>query len=464
MSPRLPRLAWALVAALALPIVAQAQDLSTVWQAALQHDHQLAAARAGHGASRTLRDQADALWRPQLGLNLGLGAGASDTAMRGARFSAPAMGPAPIEGARFSTSVREGLATRAALEARQPLIDPQRDAQKRQLQRGADMGDLGWRAARAELMLATAQRYFALALAEEERRLMQGLQEAMRRSRDEAHDRYQLGAAPITDTHEADAALAEVQARLAAAELALQTRRDQLAGSTGLAQASARLPLRGLAIEGSLTHWLQLADADNPQLQLAIQATRLATDRLDERAAAGKPTLDLVAQASHQRLAGHGAYGSARNRGVEGMVGIQLQIPLSTGGMVRAQTHEAAERVNQARAELDLVREQLRQQVRAAWQGLQAGDTRISALEQRLTASQERLAATRLGLEVGDRTTLDLLNAENELATAELALVQARSDQVLTQLRLAALGDRLDESWLARVDTVLAPPTSSKDD
>ena len=57
----------------------------------------------------------------------------------------------------------------------------------------------------------------------------------------------------------------------------------------------------------------------------------------------------------------------------------------------------------------------------------------------------------------GDRTLLDVLNAENAQADAELALAQARCDQVLTRLRLAALADRLDEALLAQVNALLAP-------
>ncbi|HMN20633.1 MAG TPA: TolC family protein [Ottowia sp.] len=219
----------------------------------------------------------------------------------------------------------------------------------------------------------------------------------------------------------------------------------------------ARLPRQAPDPADGLPGWLVAADADNPRLRLLTQAVGVAEQKLRQQDAAGKPTLDLVAQASHQRIGGHGDFGSARNRAVDGLVGVQLNIPLYTGGMLTAQAREAAERVGQARAELDLAREEVRQQVRAAWQGLQVGATRITALEDSLTANRARLDATRLGLEVGDRTTLDVLNAENDLAAAELALAQARVDQVLNRLRLALLADRLDEALLAQVNAGLVP-------
>lgn len=446
-------LAVALLALLAAP--ARAQDLLTVWRAAAGHDHRLAVARAEHGASQALRDQADALWRPSVSLNLGVGAGLQESAMRGARFSAPGMGT--IDEARFATSVEGGLATRVALMAQQPLVDAARDAQRAQLQGAADMGDTAWRAARAELMLRTAESYFALAVADERVRVVTRQRESVGRSRTEAHDRYQLGGAAITDTHEADAALAGVRAQHAAAELAAGVQRDRLAGSTGLVQPRARLPGEALAGAEDLPGWLAAADAHNPRLRLLAQAVGVAEQKLRQQGAAGKPTLELVAQAAHQRIGGRGDFGSARNRAVDGMVGVQLNIPLYTGGMLAAREREAAERLGQARAELDLAREEVRQQVRATWQGLQVGATRIGALEESLRAHRARLEATRLGLEVGDRTTLDLLNAENDLAGAELALAQARVDQVLDRLRLALLADRLDEALLARVNASLIP-------
>lgn len=446
-------LAAALLALLAVP--ARAQDLLTVWRAAAEHDHKLAVARAEHGASQALREQADALWRPNVSLSVGAGAGWQDNAMRGARFSAPGMGT--VDEARFATSVEGGLATRVAVVAQQPLINGARDAQRAQLQGAADMGDTAWRAAQGELMLRTAERYFALAVADERVRVVARQLESVDRSRAEAHDRYALGDAAITDTHEADAAQAGVRAQLAAAELAAGVERDRLAGSTGLAQPSARLPLQPASDAQGLEGWLVAADADNPRLRLLTQAVGVAEQKLRQQGAAGKPTLDLVAQAAHQRIGGHGDFGSARNRAVDGQIGLQLNIPLYSGGMLTAQEREAAARVGQARAELELAREEVRQQVRAAWQGLQVGATRIAALEQGLQANRARLDATRLGLEVGDRTTLDVLNAENDLAQSELALAQARVDQVLTRLRLALLADRLDEALLGQVSASLAP-------
>ena len=287
---RLTRLALA-SALLAGSTGAWSQDLLTVWRAAAGHDQRLAVARAEHGASQTLREQADALWRPQVGLNVGLGLGAQETAMRGARFSAPGMGQ--IDEARFATSVTGGLSTRVAVMAQQPLINAAREAQQAQMRLGADMGDTAWRGAQADLALRTTERYFALAVAQERVRVVERQLAAVTRSRTEAHDRYQLGASPVTDTHEADAALAGVRAQQSAARLELGVQRDRLAGSTGLAQPTARLPAQPPAPVDDLPAWLAAAEADHPRLRLLMQAVAVAEQKLRQHSVAGRATVNF---------------------------------------------------------------------------------------------------------------------------------------------------------------------------
>lgn len=98
------------------------------------------------------------------------------------------------------------------------------------------------------------------------------------------------------------------------------------------------------------------------------------------------------------------------------------------------------------------------EQVRAAWLGWHSGQARVAALEDGVKASAARLDATRLGRKAGDRTLLDVLDAENDHARVALALAQARTGQVQQHLMLAALADRLDEALLAQVNAALDGP------
>ena len=181
---------------------------------------------------------------------------------------------------------------------------------------------------------------------------------------------------------------------------------------------------------------------------------RLEADKYSRSASA---TLDLVAQAGQERLSGSGDFGGgARNKNTSAQVGVQLTLPLFTGGMRSAKQEEALRLLDSAQAQLDATREQVAQQIYAAWLGLSVGSERVQALMQALQASEARADATQLGREVGDRTLLDLLNAQNDSASARLALAQARSQLLLERLRLAQLAGQLDQDTLRSVNQALS--------
>ena len=447
---------------------AWATDLLQAWQAAEQHDRGHAVARAAHATAQPRRDQATALWRPNVALTAAAGAGTHDSDVRGAQFSAPGMGTS--NGVDFSTSVHGGTATRWALQASQPLYNPQRRAQQQQLGVQADQAELQWQAAQQALVLRTAQRYFDVAVAQEALAVLALQRDAVQRAATEAQDRYALGSVPITNIHEARARLATLRAQELAAQSELEVKRRLLADSTGLAGAdlAVQLPAAGLARSTSaapllraLTAWQQDADATNPDIRLQTLAVDSARAEVRKHSRRAAPTLDLVAQAGQERLHGSGDFGRARNKSLNAMVGVQLNVPLWSGGMRSAKEGEALALQAQAEAQLEAVREQVAQQVHAAHLGLSVGAERVQALTENLTASEARQGATRLGQEVGDRTLLDLLSAENDSAAARLALAQARSQLLLERLRLAQLAGQLNEGTLRSVNQALAPSAAS---
>ncbi|HYA77017.1 MAG TPA: TolC family protein, partial [Burkholderiaceae bacterium] len=142
-----------------------------------------------------------------------------------------------------------------------------------------------------------------------------------------------------------------------------------------------------------------------------------------------------------------------------GMIGVQLTVPVFTGGYRTAQHEEALELAEKARADQERTRQQVARQTRAAWLGLTVGASRVDALAAARAATRARLDATRLGHQVGDRTTLDLLNAEADASSAEMNLLQARIGLLTERLRLAALGGALDEEQLKTVSARLQAQT-----
>lgn len=444
---------------------ASAADLMEVWQAARQHDPQGAVADAARAAGASRREQAAALWRPTLGLSVSAGHASGESRMNGAQFSAPAfteMGlTGPVNQASFGTSVQGGTATRWSLGARQPLYDAQRRAQSRQLNVAADTAEVEWQAAQQDWMLETTQRYFDLLLAERRHALLKQQQTAVEKALAEARDRYAIGDAPITDTHEAAARALGLQAQAVAAANDVELARQALVDSTGL--PPEKLQLQAPADKQApseikpLPQVLDLARQHNLMLRLMQAQLDAAQAEVGKHQLAASPTLELVAQASRERLSGSGDFGSASNTQSQQMIGLALNVPLYTGGWRSAKLEESLRLQDKARAELERSRLQVGQQTRSAWLALQSSTARLDALAQALQASLARLDATRLGRQVGDRTTLDLLNAENDAAAAELALLQARSDLLQNRLRLDALLGQLDAASLQAVNASLQP-------
>lgn len=439
---------------------AQAADLVEAWQAAQGADMEYAAARAARQAGEAKREQGASLWRPSLQLNGSVGVANGETSVSGARFSAPGFGT--VDGANFDTSVTGGTATSWALQARQPLYNRERDASKRQLELAADAAELGWRAADQALILRVAERYFDAALAGEALRVLQRQQQAVERSLVEARDRFQLGDAPVTDTHEAAARAQTVRAELLAAQTQLTLKQAALNDVTGW---SGTPPLslaprdgRWLQDVQGLEQWLAQSQAGNLQLRMLAANVEAARQEAAKYSAAAAPTVDLVASVGQNRLSGSGDFGAAVTSANNAGIGVQLNVPLYTGGWRGARQDESLRLADKAVAEREHQARQVAQQTRASWLGLTVGASRVAALEEALGASRSRLEATRIGRQVGQRTTLELLSAENEAAAAELALQQARVALLLDRLRLAALAGQLDETQLRAVNAALERP------
>ena len=454
----IPRTLWAGAVLALCASTASATDLLQVWEAAQKHDPQGAISQANRAAGLTRRDQAQALWRPTVGLSASAGWASAQSQMNGAQFSMP--GSAPVTGAGFGTSISGGSSTRWSLSARQALYNRERQAQSAQLDIAAQASEHEWTLGQQDWMLQTTQRYFDVVLAEQRLALIAQQQKAVDKAWLEAKDRFAIGDAPVTDTHEAGARAQALSAQAIAARNDLEMARQVLVDVTGLSVDALQLqvPARWVpsSEHDSLASWLQKAEQGNPLIRLQEAQADAAQQELRKHSAQASPTLDVVAQASRERIGGSGDFGAASNTQSQQMVGVMLNVPLYTGGWRSAKQQEAVHLQDKARAELARTRLQVSQMTRSAWLAVQSGQARIAALQAADTASQARLDATQLGRQVGDRTTLDLLNAQSDASAAQLALLQARTDVLMGQLRLQAMAGQLDVQKLQTVNAALS--------
>ncbi len=443
-----------LIAALALAGItstAHAADLMSAWQAALARDPEIAAARALHEQATFRQEQAKALWAPMVSAGGAVGIGGADSRTKGAE----AMGQSDVT---FKTNVNAGALTRASIGAQQAWISPERDAQSKQLELSAQIAHTQWQQAQQTLIMRTAQRYFDVVGAEQTLSVLQRQQKAMQQAAVEISNRHAVGDASMMDVQEANARVSEIRAHVLTFENNLATKKVAYRQLTGQ-EPTQLLPIANVNLTpinlADANTWVQRAKQQSPSLQTMGLQQAIQTQEAKRVKASNAMTVDWVAQANMDRLSGQGMYGSASNQMAQYMVGVQLNAPLSTGGMVEAREREALKQVEKLRYDQEAAEQQLEQRVRDAWQSLSTAPARLQALSQSEQASKARLTATRQAHRTGARTTNELLGAEHDAAQAELALVQLRIQTAMDQLRLSAVSGELGETQLRQVNALL---------
>ena len=202
----------------------------------------------------------------------------------------------------FATSANAATSTRWSLQAKQPLYSPERQAQQAQLHTAAGVAELRADLAQQQFMLLTVQRYFNLLLAERQQQVLKSQHAAVRRSLTEVQDRFALGDVPVTDTHEATARAAGLQAQLLAADNEVHMARSVLADSTRLSADALKLQAPKTETPASAVPSLEQVLAQVQQANTGVLLKKaqhdVARQELQKHARSGGVTLDLVASAS----------------------------------------------------------------------------------------------------------------------------------------------------------------------
>lgn len=428
--------------------------VTDAWRAAMAHDPTFEAARAQWEAGRTHAAQGRALWMPTLAVQGSAGRGEQQSQTSGAAFTAPGFGS--TDGVDFQTSVSSGTSRQWAFVAEQPLYDPGRMADFATQKNAVAAADAQFLQARQDLLLRTAQTYFAVLNARAQLVTLRRLRTAAEQARASAQARYESGDIPATDMREAQASADAIGVQELDAQTALMLNEAAFTDLTGLEpQALKALPQSEpaeLPSPDTLDAWTQRALAGSPQLAIQRVAVVTASAQVERYGMLNSPKVSVVAQLGRESLRGNGDFGAADISARQASIALQASIPLFTGGMRSAQRHEAQALEHKAGADLNAADQQVRQQTRAAWLGLTTAAARVHALQRLHGSTQDRLDATRLGAEIGDRTALELLNAEADFLHSGTDFQNAQSEWLLADLQLQAVAGALSEADLQRVD------------
>jgi outer membrane protein len=312
-----------------------------------------------------------------------------------------------------------------------------------------------------DLMGRVAQAYFDVLLARANLRTIESQKLAVAQQLEQAKRNFVVGTATITDSREAQArydlvvaqelgAQNEVEVKNRALELLVGKPVGELAGLTLPVTLNDPQPAQ-------MDAWVEQAYQSSLQIALAQQSLELAAREVERASAGHHPTLDAVGSLSQN-------YFSSSPQGVGSdiralVIGVQLNVPLYQGGAISSRVREAVANQERARQDLENARRSAALQTRQAYLGLTSGLAQIKALQQAVASTQLQLESTKLGQEVGVRTAVDVLNAEQQLSLARSNLAQALYNAILNQLRLKAAVGKLAEADLADINALLTGGT-----
>ncbi|MCB1937575.1 MAG: TolC family outer membrane protein [Rhodocyclaceae bacterium] len=411
-------------------------DLLTVYRDALQNDAQFMAAKAAREAGQEKAVQGRAGLLPGIGLSASTSWNTNTYTGTDRDFNANAYGA----------------------ELRQPVFNQANWAQFRQGQLQTALADMEFEAARQDVIVRVAERYFAVLNARDTVTSLRTLREAAARQLELARKSFEVGTVTVTDVHEAQSRFDLTSAQVIAAENTLEVARQSLAQVTGKAPEV----LNGLRDGASLTRpqpddivqWVEAAREHSTGVQIQQIATRIAEREVSRNRAGHLPTLDVVAR-YNQNDAGGSSFASGRSETTSRSVGLELNVPLFQGGAVSSRTREAAALLTKAEADLDDAQRTAALAARQSYLGVTSGLAQVKALEAARVSSLSALEANRLGYEVGVRINIDVLNAQSQLADAEQQLAKARYDTLVAQLRLKAAAGALSEDDVAQINALL---------
>ncbi len=445
-----------------------AESLLEVYQQALQSDPTVREAEANRLAAEEALPQARGLLFPQLSASSTYSDSNSDGNNVFPQFVDDGNGN-PVVQILNSSSDQKSTTTSWQVDLNQTLFRWDQFVGLKQAGKRVAQANANYEAAQQDLIVRVATRYFDVLAAQDTLAAAEASRRAIARQLDQAQQRFDVGLIAITDVQESQAAYDQAVADEIGAKRALATSKEFLREITGAysGDLSAPKPDLPLAIPTPAIsdEWVDTAMQQNLALQASRINAEIAKTEISSRRSGHFPTLSLFARATDDdsdatRSENGSAFQPADSQRSGDVIGVQLSVPIFSGGTTSSRVREAVYLHRAAREQLQRVARETERQARDAFLGIESDIARVNALTQALASNKTALEATEAGLEVGTRTTVDVLDAQRNLFNAFTSLERARYDYLLNVLRLKQAAGILRVQDLEAVEDWLVPRDS----
>ncbi|WP_060842311.1 TolC family outer membrane protein [Pseudomonas sp. St29] len=400
-------------------------DLVSVYQEAMDNNADLAAARAQYGAQKEVVPQARAGLLP----NLSAGADINNTRTK---FDEPSM-----------ASTRSGNVYQATLA--QPLFRADRWFQLQAAKDINEQASLQLSATEQNLILQSAENYFAVLRAQDNLASTKAEEAAFKRQLDQSNERFDVGLSDKTDVLQAQASYDTARANRILAQRQVDDAFEALITLTNREYNSIQGIVHTLPVLAPTPNdakaWVDTAARQNLNLLASNYAVSAAEETLKQRKAGHAPTLDAVAQykkgdndalgfSNPNPLTRYGSDVEQRS------IGLQLNIPIYSGGLTSSQVRESYSRLSQTEQQRESLRRQVVENTRNLHRAVNTDVEQVQARRQSIISNQSAVEATEIGYQVGTRNIVDVLDAQRQLYTSVRNYNNSRYDYILDNLRL----------------------------
>ncbi|MEC4749218.1 TolC family outer membrane protein [Methylomicrobium sp. Wu6] len=313
------------------------------------------------------------------------------------------------------------------------------------------------------LLLKTTTAYFDVLSARDNLEFTMAEKEAIARQLDQAKHRFDVGIIPITDVNEAQAAFDQAYASEIEAVNLLDDRNEALKEIIGdqdvtIDPLGEQLPLKK-PDPADITKWSDTAELNNFGVIAAYNQAEAERKSIQIQRSGHLPQLDIVA--SYDVSDVNSTFGF---RGDTQSIGMQLNVPLFEGGAVNSRTRQAQYEYQAAKENLIAVKRSIKKQVKTAYRDVITNINRVEALKTAVDSAEASFEASEAGLEVGTRTMVEVLLEQRNLFRAKREFSRARYDYLVNSIKLKQLASNLTRDDLEQISRLLlaGQPTDQK--
>jgi len=342
----------------------------------------------------------------------------------------------------------------------QPLFRLDRWAGYAKGELASEIGELKLSLERQALLLSVANVYTDVLVAQENLAAIGAQEKAVSRLRRQASAAFEVGTATVNDALEAESRLDLVRANRIQAENALETTRANFESLTGATSANlfpfAQDDNIEKPISGQRGHWRDAGMHQALSVLLAEKKMKVAKQEVTRSFGQALPGIDFVAGLSREKVTNN-LFDTGSTVKTE-QLGLQVEVPLYAGGATLAQIRKARKLQVEAEYELSDARRKAGLTAIRAWLHVKAAASRIRAMKRGLISANKTRDAAHAGYDVGLRTIVELLDAEDRAAKARRDLVRVKAEYLLSRLQLDAAVGKLDMPSMERAGGLLISP------